>query len=56
MPILGAIDLSDMTTGIAAIGTALVGIVAATALAAYGVKAIPMGARFVGRVWKAIAG
>jgi hypothetical protein len=54
--ITAVIDLSDLTTGLVGVGTALVGVVAVVAGAAFGVKAIPMGARFCGRVWKAIAG
>lgn len=46
----------DFTTQMLLVGTALVGIGAAVAAGAYAVKALPMGARFVSKIWSAITG
>lgn len=52
-----AIELPEgLTAHFTTMGTVVVGGVAVVALAAFGLKVVPMGLRFLGKVWRAVAG
>lgn len=54
-PILGTIDLSGVTDGIAALGTAVVGAAPAVITAALGVGAVFFGGKALWRFFKGLA-
>lgn len=47
---------SGLSTHFTTMGTAIVAAVGVVALAAFSLKIVPMGLRFMGKVWRAVAG